>query len=694
MAKILWQSESQKQSITTNKHLEHLEDSVWQWTVKEAYDILSDTRKVLRQWWTQNNIVEDQKNMQLTIKYDWAPAIVFWCDYQGKFFLSTKAALAKNPTLLYSEEDIQKFCHGKAQLCAKLLVAFRALSQQNWQWVYQADLLYTPNDLYEVWLRQKKNNVDQKHNSEPIFDAKWTTHIGFSPNTLQYLVEKNTPLAAEIQKSDIWLIVHTGYEWLEDDGIQKLSKTPFLPAYTLPENVRSPSLSLTLRKKIATLVAKDLPKPDTLLKKQHIAIAKRISRFMSAMPYITHADVQKNLNKALREQDDTTTYWQTAEAREQFFAHWAKIIGEYYHKNIKATEKKITTRETALQKHKKEFSEKMRTYKKALAAQKSSSSAKKQVSQPKLPVETQAHQKAQSEYKIFVNDKKIFERSYTKDIQHVEKNHDLLEQWIDMWLSLQQQKDSLIEALDKSLDTQLVTFLPWIDHPVGWEWYVVTHSSGSMMKLVDRAVFSKTNFLAEENWMLNGKTLFVVYGRMNPPTKAHIAMIKDAALDAKNHGAPLRVYITRTQDDDKNPLPPELKVQVVQEALAAYWLTDVEVCIVDENNGNLLTVVEWVAGEWYRNIVLTGWSDRLELMDQATHMATEQWSKLFYKVSGTVRSELIDATQDLSWVSATKVRDAARVWDRELFDSLLAQWVSESTRNSVRVSIRENFSEQ
>lgn len=98
----------------------------------------------------------------------------------------------------------------------------------------------------------------------------------------------------------------------------------------------------------------------------------------------------------------------------------------------------------------------------------------------------------------------------------------------------------------------------------------MTHPSGTMMKLVDRAVFSKTNFLAEKNWMLNGKTLFVVYGRMNPPTKAHIAMIKDAALDAKNHGAPLRVYITRTQDDDKNPLPPELKVQVVQEAIAAY----------------------------------------------------------------------------------------------------------------------------
>lgn len=289
MTKIVWPSEPQKQPITTNKHLEHLEDSVWQWTVKEAYDVLADTRKILRQWWMQNNILADQKNMQLTIKYDWAPAIVFGRDYAGEFFLSTKAALAKNPTLLYSEEDIQKFCHGKAQLCAKLLVAFRALSQQNWQWVYQADLLYTPNDLYEAWLRQKKDH------DNPIFDAKWTTHIGFSPNTLQYLVEKNTPLAGEIQKSDIWLIVHTGYEWLEDDGVQKLSKTPFLPAYTLPENVRSPLLSLTLRKKIATMVSKELPKPDSLLKKQHIAIAHKISRFMSAMPYIMHADVQKNL---------------------------------------------------------------------------------------------------------------------------------------------------------------------------------------------------------------------------------------------------------------------------------------------------------------------------------------------------------------------------------------------------------------
>lgn len=88
---------------------------------------------------------------------------------------------------------------------------------------------------------------------------------------------------------------------------KNFQKTPFLPAYTLPENVRSPLLSLTLRKKIATMVSKELPKPDSLLKKQHIAIAHKISRFMSAMPYITHADVQ-NFNKAAREQDDATAY--------------------------------------------------------------------------------------------------------------------------------------------------------------------------------------------------------------------------------------------------------------------------------------------------------------------------------------------------------------------------------------------------
>lgn len=57
------------QSPQHNKHLEHLEDSVWQGTTKQAYDILTDTIRLVN--------TGKLLNTHLTIKYDGAPAIVF-----------------------------------------------------------------------------------------------------------------------------------------------------------------------------------------------------------------------------------------------------------------------------------------------------------------------------------------------------------------------------------------------------------------------------------------------------------------------------------------------------------------------------------------------------------------------------------------------------------------------------------------
>lgn len=52
-----------------NKHLEHLEDSVWQGTTKQAYDILTDTIRLVN--------AGKLLHTHLTIKYDGAPAIIF-----------------------------------------------------------------------------------------------------------------------------------------------------------------------------------------------------------------------------------------------------------------------------------------------------------------------------------------------------------------------------------------------------------------------------------------------------------------------------------------------------------------------------------------------------------------------------------------------------------------------------------------
>lgn len=176
-----------------NKHLEHLEDSVWQGTTKQAYDILTDTIRLVN--------TGKLLHTHLTIKYDGAPAIIFWLDDQGKFFVSTKAAFAKDPTRLYSLEDIRAFCAKKPQLAAKLTAAFEALSQHSWQWVFQADLLYTPWDIYDCGIADDGG-----------IQLADSTHLWFTPNTLTYAVDKKTSLAKHIRASTIGMIIHTWYQ--------------------------------------------------------------------------------------------------------------------------------------------------------------------------------------------------------------------------------------------------------------------------------------------------------------------------------------------------------------------------------------------------------------------------------------------------------------------------------------------------
>lgn len=235
-----------------------------------------------------------------------------------------------------------------------------------------------------------------------------------------------------------------------------------------------------------------LPKPDTLLKKQHIKIAEQVARMMQKLPYITAGQVQTNINRAIREQDDA--FWETLAAKEQFFDHRVQIINNYYTKNIDTVTKKITTREAKLPNLEADYQNKKHIHKKELRAYKKqvtllendltentdigsdmpvSKPLKKTTSKkPKLPtikpapVRTKEHQKIKDEYANFTQQKRNLLEGQKKDTTYITQQKLLLEKAVDARYSLQQQKNDVIEALDKNLHTTLLTYLPGIDTPV------------------------------------------------------------------------------------------------------------------------------------------------------------------------------------------------------------------------------------
>ena len=64
------------------------------------------------------------------------------------------------------------------------------------------------------------------------------------------------------------------------------------------------------------------------------------------------------------------------------------------------------------------------------------------------------------------------------------------------------------------------------------------------------------------------------FGRMNPPTVGHGKLIDKVLSVAKSSGAKPIIYPSKTEDDNKNPLPFKMKVQVLKDVYGSIVNTD------------------------------------------------------------------------------------------------------------------------
>ena len=64
------------------------------------------------------------------------------------------------------------------------------------------------------------------------------------------------------------------------------------------------------------------------------------------------------------------------------------------------------------------------------------------------------------------------------------------------------------------------------------------------------------------------------FGRMNPPTVGHGKLIDKVLSVAKSSGAKPIIYPSKTEDDNKNPLPFKMKVKVLKDVYGSIVDTD------------------------------------------------------------------------------------------------------------------------
>ena len=120
-----------------------------------------------------------RSSVNMTVKWDGAPAIFAGIDPEdGKFFVAKKSVFNVNPKLYKSEDEINADLSG--QLNSKFKVALAEFSKLGITGVLQGDLMFTDD--------VTKETIDGK------------SYHTFQPNTIVYAVDVNSDLGKKIAR--------------------------------------------------------------------------------------------------------------------------------------------------------------------------------------------------------------------------------------------------------------------------------------------------------------------------------------------------------------------------------------------------------------------------------------------------------------------------------------------------------------
>lgn len=173
-----------------NTHLTHLEDLI----IDEGKAGIESVHEYLFEM-SNELFNKSPKKTAISVKWDGAPATILGKNPEnGKFFVATKGAFAKNPKLNYSIKDIKVNHADKTELQNKLALALTELEDMviPGNAIIQGDFLFSKNDVKIA----------------TIGDEKYYT---FRPNTITYAAPVNSELGKKISRSKFGIVFHTYY---------------------------------------------------------------------------------------------------------------------------------------------------------------------------------------------------------------------------------------------------------------------------------------------------------------------------------------------------------------------------------------------------------------------------------------------------------------------------------------------------
>ena len=148
-----------------------------------------------------------------------------------------------------------------------------------------------------------------------------------------------------------------------------------------------------------------------------------------------------------------------------------------------------------------------------------------------------------------------------------------------------------------------------------------------------------------------GETLTTAFGRFNPPTIGHEKLLQAAKKAAA--GGDLKIYPSRTQDNKKNPLDPDMKVSYMRKMFPDFD----EQIINDPDMRSIFDVLTAASEEGYKNINIVVGADRQAEFD---NLAQKYNGELYdFDLIRVISAGVRDAdAEGVEGMSASKMRKA------------------------------------
>ena len=226
----------------------------------------------------------------------------------------------------------------------------------------------------------------------------------------------------------------------------------------------------------------------------------------------------------------------------------------------------------------------------------------------------------------------------------------------------------------------------------------VTHMSkqGKLVKLAPQEQGGQKQGGQEEEGGSKNKVdqgeISITFGRFNPPTVGHEALIKKVAAQKGDY----RIYPSRSEDAKKNPLDVGTKIKFMKQAYPDHS----DNIINNDEMRTIFDVLTTVNGEGYStvNIVVSG--DRVsEFNSLATKYNGDLYN--FKKINVVSAGDRDPDAEGIEGMSASKLRKAAAQDDYETFKSGCpkplgkkgCQDLFKAVQSAMKVEVKEDFAE-